>query len=824
MSEKELETRQLGLRSWHWMDVPIEVKGKEEGSAFYFRSKPKGVWPEGEMQEEADDGEDVEEGSEVEDEDAEESGEEEADGPHGPQHGIDKREEQEDSQAKSTDAPEPETVKKHVPPFIKLSQNGEDALGQFVEYILNVFKYQHRTFCYAVYVCYDMARLLFFDRSGAYVSEPFSWRKPTSLLHEFVWKLAQLAKAGLKESMGRDTTAKLVDEETRRIFLDEASNAELPSHVRKGLEKAAEGNCPLYELEIEYMPPSPEEWFPDEPLPDEPHPSPSAPPAPSSSTSSASPSSSKSKADPPVRKFIVGRPHFSADALVGRCTKGFMAFDVTDKNNWVPCFVKDSWRPYVPGRTRPEHLVYERLQRKGVKPEDGIATLICGSDVGGSNAQCTEVQKDLPSKNRPVPRRHYRIAIAEICLPVSEFESFGELAGFVADALTAHCKAWDLAGVIHRDISVGNIMIRVEENGERFGILIDWDLSRLQCELGQGAVEPDRTGTWQFRSAMSLKYPRKPYRRSDDIESFIHCYIYLVLRYHPTDVDSLREKIETLFEGCSMVGGVMIGGDAKRIMLRSGSVGFQLTANPHLQALLDEIVLCCKRAYDVIDVHEMNRLYGPIDVVAQTQPPAQPHAPTKIPHAPRRRRFGFASDQLQLAVNRLAARVNMGSSRPPDSRAEPFQMGSFLSDPNELIQLLYAHSETSIDFADKAPDQFSIRQHQDVYRAPDPPALRGIGKMSTGGTALSDRTSQDIRIALSHEKVTTARRLDIVGIPSSSSSSKKRAHVEDLTDNLADDEEDDDEEGGSSAVRRSKRIKAAKGKAPSVQSGTAKRR
>lgn len=30
-------------------------------------------------------------------------------------------------------------------------------------------------------------------------------------------------------------------------------------------------------------------------------------------------------------------------------------------------------------------------------------------------------------------------------------------------------------------------------NTRRRGILIDWDLSRLECELGIGPVEPDRT-------------------------------------------------------------------------------------------------------------------------------------------------------------------------------------------------------------------------------------------------------------------------------------------------------------------------------------------
>ena len=46
------------------------------------------------------------------------------------------------------------------------------------------------------------------------------------------------------------------------------------------------------------------------------------------------------------------------------------------------------------------------------------------------------------------------------------------------------------AGILHRDISVGNILIDPQT---RFGFLIDWDLSRLRSELENGPVEPDRT-------------------------------------------------------------------------------------------------------------------------------------------------------------------------------------------------------------------------------------------------------------------------------------------------------------------------------------------
>ena len=43
------------------------------------------------------------------------------------------------------------------------------------------------------------------------------------------------------------------------------------------------------------------------------------------------------------------------------------------------------------------------------------------------------------------------------------------------------------AGVLHRDISVGNILI---DPSTRCGLLIDWDLA---SELESGPVEPDRT-------------------------------------------------------------------------------------------------------------------------------------------------------------------------------------------------------------------------------------------------------------------------------------------------------------------------------------------
>lgn len=214
----------------------------------------------------------------------------------------------------------------------------------------------------------------------------------------------------------------------------------LAAHIRAGLKKAAANDCPLYELTIEDVPPSPDEWFPDEPFPEPSisHPSPSCDPSSSSDDSTSEPTRVSA---PSTRQFIVGRPHVFSNSLLGRCTKGYIAFDVTNPEKWVPCFLKDCWRPYVPGRTRPEHLVYERLRRMNVEKKDGVATLICGGDVGGSYAQCTRVQEDFPHENRPVPRVHYRLVVEDIGLPLTDFYNFGELSAFFADALRGSSSA-----------------------------------------------------------------------------------------------------------------------------------------------------------------------------------------------------------------------------------------------------------------------------------------------------------------------------------------------------------------------------------------------
>jgi RIO-like serine/threonine protein kinase len=54
---------------------------------------------------------------------------------------------------------------------------------------------------------------------------------------------------------------------------------------------------------------------------------------------------------------------------------------------------------------------------------------------------------------------------------------------------TAHKEAFEKARILHRDISVGNILIT--EDGR--GILIDWDLCKRVKSLVNGARQSERS-------------------------------------------------------------------------------------------------------------------------------------------------------------------------------------------------------------------------------------------------------------------------------------------------------------------------------------------
>ncbi|KAF8222203.1 hypothetical protein L208DRAFT_1082801, partial [Tricholoma matsutake] len=103
-----------------------------------------------------------------------------------------------------------------------------------------------------------------------------------------------------------------------------------------------------------------------------------------------------------------------------------------------------------------------------------------------------------------------------------------------------HTEAVDNARILHRDISIGNVII-----SDRGGLLIDWDLSKDVDDLANISRQPYRTGTWQFIAARLLQARESvTHTPADDWESFFHVLSWVVLRFTKHGLDSARLTYE----------------------------------------------------------------------------------------------------------------------------------------------------------------------------------------------------------------------------------------------------------------------------------------
>ncbi|GJJ15772.1 hypothetical protein Clacol_010050 [Clathrus columnatus] len=258
----------------------------------------------------------------------------------------------------------------------------------------------------------------------------------------------------------------------------------------------------------------------------------------------------------------------NAFSPLGRSTRTFTAYSLSLQCN---VFLKDSWR--LDSQT-PEHKIYAELHDKGVSH---LPTVLVGSDILDQTTVTQDVLRKKPSwlKGQPKQLRkhtHYRMSLKEIAKPLSSFSSTKVLITAILDAIKAHSAARE-AGILHRDISSGNIMIHDDQ-----GLLIDWDLSKRIAD--KSAREPERTD------------PTTVQDLTDDVESFIHVLTWVSFRYAEHDMKdgALNNFLTSVFDDAYYEDGLAKGGRTKMNYLMSHS---ELTGtrfgNPILRALLVEV-------------------------------------------------------------------------------------------------------------------------------------------------------------------------------------------------------------------------------------------
>ncbi|PPQ73445.1 hypothetical protein CVT26_015832 [Gymnopilus dilepis] len=180
---------------------------------------------------------------------------------------------------------------------------------------------------------------------------------------------------------------------------------------------------------------------------------------------------------------------------------------------------------------------------------------------------------------------------------LTEFSSSREFVSAVADAMEAHDAAFFDARILHRDISVGNILITDEGKG----LLVDWDLCINLNRVNERFCDrpPPRMGTWPFMSVALLKNPSAEHCIEDDRESALYVLLWTALRHSKhstpsgtTAPHSSSHPISLLHlgfdEAYTTSSGEMRGGHIKACILLGNRLSnvVQFHQRPQLDALL----------------------------------------------------------------------------------------------------------------------------------------------------------------------------------------------------------------------------------------------
>ncbi|KAI1792130.1 hypothetical protein LXA43DRAFT_972714 [Ganoderma leucocontextum] len=200
---------------------------------------------------------------------------------------------------------------------------------------------------------------------------------------------------------------------------------------------------------------------------------------------------------------------------------------------------KDAWRQLV---RRPEKDFYTRLSR--------IPANEC---VGLPSLQTFTRRQARGSEYWHRERSHMRFVVDKVGRPLYQFRNTREMAIAVRDAIRGHRVAMSCAGILHRDISINNILIVDDLDDQAFfgGFIHDFDYSSMSRKVptsslaflsvaaltellvgdDYGGELKERTGTFYFMAATLLSNEGKIHGVQHDLESFYWVLLWNVLRY-----------------------------------------------------------------------------------------------------------------------------------------------------------------------------------------------------------------------------------------------------------------------------------------------------
>ncbi|KAH6879388.1 kinase-like domain-containing protein, partial [Coprinopsis sp. MPI-PUGE-AT-0042] len=222
-----------------------------------------------------------------------------------------------------------------------------------------------------------------------------------------------------------------------------------------------------------------------------------------------------------VCELLGSGPLFSRRSVRGR---GTTCWKVKDKSGKV-WLVKEAW--VALDRTR--ESTFLQLAKEYDVP--GVARMV--------SFQILEETSHFRGEGASLPGFENRVKVRMVmeCYgePIYKFSNSKQLLYALTAAVNGLRKLYQ-RGILHRDISVNNILLGDPEGDLKWrGVMIDLDMAANF--LVEGNVQGFRSGTRTFQSTNVLASynPRSknytPHDYGDDLESFLYVYVYLLCCY-----------------------------------------------------------------------------------------------------------------------------------------------------------------------------------------------------------------------------------------------------------------------------------------------------
>ncbi|KAH9931680.1 uncharacterized protein BXZ73DRAFT_101592 [Epithele typhae] len=260
-----------------------------------------------------------------------------------------------------------------------------------------------------------------------------------------------------------------------------------------------------------------------------------------------------------VRRYVVSRPVTHPISLCGKGTRGYWAVDIGTHDI---VFIKDTW-PYIRDTFDVEGELLRRINRAGVRSapsliwhgivpytldlEGGILAddeAIVQSTQAEQLAFSDWVSTMTTGEWIAMPMQpHYRIVVGTVGYSLACLTGSGELLHAGYDVMQALREAHANAGILHRDVSIGNIIL-VREPGRKFrrGYLIDWEASYPTDSKG-GSLDLGLTCTYEFASSKMLLDPvERAGTLQDDVASLFYVILYYAFLFLPHHAPQAIER------------------------------------------------------------------------------------------------------------------------------------------------------------------------------------------------------------------------------------------------------------------------------------------